>query len=110
MTRDEVRLALAERLPELREPCWVNPDSHDHQYAEPEHDDDIGIHPAQGCPGWVPKDWHLEDLLWLWVERDFDPWSFISLFAPIPDTPAEILEAAERAALEALGEDVHATS
>ena len=44
---------LAPRIPGLRVPCWVNPDSGDHQYAETEHDDDLGIHPAEGCPGYT---------------------------------------------------------
>ena len=37
----------------LRKLCWLNPDSGDHQYDEVEHDDDLGIHPAVGCPGYT---------------------------------------------------------
>ena len=56
-----------------------------------------------GGRGWEPVEPHLEDLLWLWVERDCDPWSFISLFAEhLHSPPAAILEAAERALLKAL--------
>ena len=37
----------------LRKLCWLNLDSGDHQYDEVEHDDDLGIHPAVGCPGYT---------------------------------------------------------
>ena len=97
MTRDEVHLVLAERLPDLREPCKG--------VLLPGGSTRWGCGPrCRACSGrgWVPKDWHLEDLLWLWAKRDCDPWSFISLFAPIHGTPAQILEAAERALLKAL--------
>ena len=40
-------------IPGLRVPCWVNPDSGDHQYEETEHDDDLGIHPAAVCPSYT---------------------------------------------------------
>ena len=78
MTRAEVRLELAERLPDLREPCHL---VHNRFFSGQQ----IGSAgsalagaysvpcSAAGCRGWVPKDWHLEDLLevlkanhWCW--------------------------------------------
>ena len=152
LTRDEVRLALAERLKvpcdcnechpgpsgdvvdtwfcqgkmlccqgtgclwPLREPCAYLPT--DAWLQAVDHLPEAkafalrrkALHAVNECGcegrGWVPKDWHLEDLLWIWCERDCDPWSFMSLIAPISGTPGAVLEAAERALLKALEEEV----
>ena len=128
LTRDEVRLALAERLSVPCDcGCHATNVPHSPRRAGNDWREDcpgcggtgrlwplrepclcVGLIPGtpecQHCEarGWGPKDWHLEDLLWIWVERDCDPWSFVSLISPFPDTPDGLLEAGERAFLKAL--------
>ena len=99
MTRGEVRLGLVERLPDLREPCCQV------HYIEPGG----GLMGARratcaeaGCRGWVPKDWHLEDLLGLKGLLLGQYRAMLDAVAFAITQEADVLKAAERALLAAL--------
>ena len=103
MTRDEVHLVLAERLPDLREPCKG--------VLLPGGSTRWGCGPrCRACSGrgWVPKDWHLEDLLAAARQAEYPEQHLVGAISdtlwqqPHLTDPDEILEAAERGLLEAL--------